>query len=350
MESIALGENLLIILSSLGLFKFLILQMFQSSHIITGEYMKRRDFIKTGIISTIAFPPLLNSLGSQAEKSVKANKLIEEGYQPLFDGKTLNGWHASHRFPTPLYPGGPEPDKNSDWFKNANKSKGRYIVENGELIGGQDPPGSGLGGYLVSDEKYGDFELLIDVKPDWPIDTGILVRTKETGSPGFQILVDHRKSGGIGGFYGNGLGGFHALPYNFDAKYDKDGNAIGLIPEKPETTLEPVTEVKRKMLAYAAPVEEFLNTWKWADWNTFKIRCEGKYPYLTTWINGVKICELDTEKIIFPNYNKDDIYNFLGREGHISLEIHDNDPALGKNRWWPGAVCRWRNIYLKKLT
>jgi len=104
------------------------------------------------------------------------------------------------------------------------------------------------------------------------------------------------------------------------------------------------------MLAYAAPVEDFLKAWKWADWNTFKIRCEGKYPYLTTWINGVKICELDSEKINYPNYNKDDISNMLGREGHITLEIHDNDPMLGKDRCWPGAVCRWRNIFIKKLS
>ena len=29
---------------------------------------------------------------------------------------------------------------------------------------------------------------------------------------GFHVLVDHRKSGSIGGFYGNGIGGFHAVP------------------------------------------------------------------------------------------------------------------------------------------
>jgi len=114
--------------------------------------VKRRDFIKTGLLTTIALPPLLSSLGCSEEKSSRENELLAKGYQKLFDGKTLNGWHSSHRFPTPLYPGGPEPDKNSDWYINAIKSKGRYTVENGELVGGQDPPGSGLGGYLVSDE------------------------------------------------------------------------------------------------------------------------------------------------------------------------------------------------------
>ena len=311
--------------------------------------INRRDFLKKSATVSSLILPLGFTINNHTSIFSKDRKLPPEGYISLFDGKTLKGWHAEHRLPTAPYPGGPEPDKNSDWYRRALKSKGKYSVEDGAIIGGQDPPGSGLGGYLVSDDKFGDFELRIDVKPDWPIDTGILVRAASQGSPGFQILVDYRKSGGIGGFYGNGLAGFHALPYNFDAQYDTSGNVVGLIPETPSTTLEPLTEAKKKLLAYATPVEEFLATWKWADWNTFRIRCEGKYPYLTTWINDVKICELDTATIRHPNYDKEAVAESLGRKGHISLEVHDNDPGLGKDRWWPGAVCRWKNIYIKIL-
>lgn len=311
--------------------------------------MKRRDFIFDGI--TIA-PILLSGLPlMRGENLFKENQSApsENEFIPLFDGKTLNGWHTANRLPTPLFPGGNQPNKEGESYQNALKSKGKWTVEDNAIIGGQDPPGSGLGGYLVSDNSYYNFELNVDVKPDWPVDTGILVRAGVNGSPGIQVLLDHRKSGGIGGFYGNGLAGFHALPYNFDAKYDAEGKPIGLIPENPATTNEPVTEAKRKLLVYAAPIEDFLKTWKWADWNTFKIRCEGKLPYLTTWINGVKICELDTSIIVYPNYNKDAIADLLSQQGHISFEVHDNDPKMGKNRWWPGAVCRWKNILLKEI-
>ncbi|MFC2123519.1 DUF1080 domain-containing protein [Bacteroidota bacterium] len=316
---------------------------------MNNRIIKRRDFLKKSVAVGSCLLPLHYSINENRSSVACNHESPPEGFISLFDGKTLNGWHAEHRLPTPPFPGGPEPDKNSNWYKKALKSKGKYSVENGIIAGGQDPPGSGLGGYLVSDDEFGDFELLIDVKPDWPIDTGILVRALSQGSPGIQILIDHRKSGGIGGFYGNGLAGFHALPYNFDAQNDVNGNAIGLIQEKPSTTLEQLTDVKKKMLAYAAPVEEFLATWKWADWNTFKIRCEGKYPYLTTWINDVKICELDTGSIKHPNYDREAVARLLGRKGHISFEVHDNDPGLGKDRWWPGAVCRWKNIYVKIL-
>jgi hypothetical protein len=268
-------------------------------------------------------------------------------YQNLIQGDTLKGWHTSSRIPKPLYPGGPQPDPNKEGYQRALTSTGKWFVQNGVIIGGQDK--EGLGSYLVTDEKFGDFELLIDVKPDWPVDTGILLRAGTDGSPGYQVLLDYRKSGGIGGFYGNGLAGFHALPYHFDARYDADGKPVGLIAETPATTIEKITDAKIGLLNYAAPVEEFLKVWKWDDWNTFRIRCEGKHPYLTTWINGLKICELDTAKISWPHYDKEAIANFLGREGHLSLEVHDNDPGLGKNRWKPGAVTRWRNILIRNL-
>ncbi|MFT4689806.1 MAG: hypothetical protein ACKVHO_21125 [Verrucomicrobiia bacterium] len=33
---------------------------------------------------------------------------------------------------------------------------------------------------------------------------------------------------------------------------------------------------------------------KFGGGNNFKIRCIGKYPVITTWINGVKICQFNT--------------------------------------------------------
>jgi hypothetical protein len=82
------------------------------------------------------------------------------------------------------------------------------------------------------------------MKPDWPADTGVMVRRRPDSWEGFQVLVDHRKSGSIGGFYGNGTGGFHAVPFLLDATYDNEGRPIGLIVEDPTTTLEPMTPDK----------------------------------------------------------------------------------------------------------
>jgi hypothetical protein len=99
------------------------------------------------------------------------------GFRPLFDGSSLRGWTRKAR-------------------DLAHLSLGRWTVEDGVIIGGQDPPGSKLGSYLVTDEAFGDFELQIEARPDWRADTGILVRTIPQGNVGFQVLLDHRPHGG----------------------------------------------------------------------------------------------------------------------------------------------------------
>ncbi|MDR1306480.1 MAG: DUF1080 domain-containing protein [Treponema sp.] len=265
----------------------------------------------------------------------------------LFDGASLKGWHTAPRLPTARYPGGPEPDTGTEHYRTAASTGGAWSVIDGVVTGAQGI--KGYGGYLLTDEKFADFELSYDAKPDWPVDTGLLVRTTDRGTQGFQILLDHRKSGAIGGFYGNGISGFHAVSFNVDVRRNKDGGPEGLIIEKPETTLEPVTPAKRALLSYAIDPEEFLKTWKWNDWNSFQVRCVGEYPVLTTWINGVKAYELDTGKINWPDYDKAAIAKLLGRAGRISLEVHDNDPGMGEDRWAPGAVCRWKNIFIREL-
>ena len=267
--------------------------------------------------------------------------------QCLFDGKTLGGWHAVARIPTAQYPGGPEPDKTDPKYLAAEKTKGCWEVKDGVIVGTQEV--KGLGGYLLTNDTFSDFELFYEANPDWPVDTGLLVRTSALGSQGFQILLDHRKSGAIGGFYGNGIGGFHAISFNVDVEADSTGKAMGIKIEDPATTFEPVTKEKQALLSYAITPEEFLKIWHWNDWNEFKVRCEGEYPVLTSWINGVKAYEIDTEKISWPNYNKEAVRDLLGRSGHIALEIHDNDPGMGDGRWGPGKACRWRNIVINTL-
>lgn len=267
----------------------------------------------------------------------------------LFDGTTLAGWRAVPRLPVAPWPGGPEPDTTSKQYAAAAATTGSWSVEDGAIVGAQDPPGSGLGGYLITEERYGDFELSLQVRPDWPADTGVLLRATALGSQGFQVLVDHRRSGGIGGFYGNGIGGFHALAYGLDAARDAAGEPIGLVVDDPAATLEPVTPQKRGLLSYAAPAEDFLAAWRWAEWNELTVRCTGSYPVLTTWVNGLKVYEVDTGAISHPTYDREAVARLLGRTGHIALEVHDNDEAMGDDRWAPGAVVRWRDIRLRVL-
>ncbi|RXZ71825.1 3-keto-disaccharide hydrolase [Agromyces albus] len=277
-----------------------------------------------------------------------------EEWKSLFDGETLDGWCATPRTYGTVWPGGPRvvdvidaiPD---DYNDRAVEYPAVWTVEGGAIVGRQDAENPGWGGYLVSEEDFGDFELELEFRADWPADTGVMIRRLPESWEGLQVLVDHRKSGSIGGFFGNGIGSFHGVPFVIDVDRDIDGTPVGLIEEDPATTLEELLPEKRAMLHRAGSAEEFLAAWRWDDWNHLRIRCVGARPLVTTWVNDVFVAEADAATFEYPNYDPDTVWKLLGERGRIALEVHDNDAVFGDSRWAPGAACRWRNIRIREL-
>jgi hypothetical protein len=103
------------------------------------------------------------------------------------------------------------------------------------------------------------------------------------------------------------------------------------------------------MLTRSADLETFLATWRFGDWNEFRIRCVGGLPLVTVWINDLLVAEVDLGTLQAPNYAPDAVSELLTSRGHIALEVHDTDPMLGERRWGHGARCRWRNIRIREL-
>jgi hypothetical protein len=94
---------------------------------------------------------------------------------------------------------------------------------------------------------------------------------------------------------------------------------------------------------YSCTPEEWLKAWRVGDWNTGRIRCVGKYPQITTWVNSLKVCHWNGETCPLPEYNKEKVFGILGSEGSIGLQVH-------QGKGWPtGAKCRWRNLRIKRL-
>ena len=278
----------------------------------------------------------------------------EGKFRPLFDGKTLKGWRAIPRVAGNVWPGGPSVAEMRKARGVASpvepeKHPARWFVKDGVLIGEQEFPGAGYGGYLITEQTFGDFELVLEAKPDWPADTGVMLRRKMDDWTGFQVLIDHRESGSVGGFFGNGLASFMAVPFKFKALKDASGKQIGIQLDTPETSIEPVLPEQVKRLDYAAKPEDFLKAWKWGQWNEIRIRVVGAMPVITTWVNGVKIAQLNTATMQSPNYDAKAVLNFLGPRGHIALEVHDNDAVFKDARWGKGAQARYRKIRIKEL-
>ncbi|MCA9444068.1 MAG: DUF1080 domain-containing protein [Candidatus Omnitrophica bacterium] len=245
---------------------------------------------------------------------------VPKDFTSLFDGQSLAGWH-------PIGPG------------CMHGSGGKWTVEEGVLIGEQDPPGSGNGGLLVSDQSFGDFELLVDAKPDWGPDSGIFIRCGEEGS-GFQIYVDYHDGGNVGHLRGEMPGAFAMKPFQIFPTRDVAGKITGFTTQ-PDSRAEKWPE---GVYAYSCTPDEWLAAWRIDDWNTIRIRCVGAHPQITTWINGAKICTFNGETSPMPGYDKERVLKMLGRKGRIGLQVHG-----GLQAWPKGTVSRWRNISIKEL-
>jgi len=238
----------------------------------------------------------------------------EEGWITLFDGKTLDGWHKNPQ-------------------RIGHGTGGQWAVEDGTITGQQDPPGSGNGGILLTDRQFGDFELMLELKPDWGICSGLFLRSNDRGQC-FQMMVDYHDNGNVGHIYGEGLGGFNNRSFEIFGIYNDQKELVGL-KTKPNNAELPE--------AYSISGEEWVKAWKINDWNTARVRVVGNPPHITTWINGVKVSEFNGETYDGPRYDKAKIVETLGSKGSIAVQVH------GGKSWPAGAKCRWRNIRIKPL-
>jgi len=281
------------------------------------ENESRRQFLAGALGAGLGFcshTAVVRSAGAEAD---------EEGFVALFNGENLDGWHTNKQ-------------------KIVHGYGGSWKVERGAITGEQDPPGSGNGGILMTDQKYGDFELILELAPSWGIDSGVFLRTNSRGEC-FQVYVDYRDHGNIGWISTETPTGQKRMiirPFNIFAKLNDQGQPASFTtkPDEREIAWRP------DYLVYSATPEDWLSIWKIGKWNMLRVRCIGEYPRITTWINNAKIAEFDGAKCPQPNYDKDDMLRKLGPKGAIALQVH------GGNQLWPkGAKCRWRNIRIKRL-
>ena len=195
---------------------------------------------------------------------------IPGGFTPIFNHANLAGWHVS--------------------MTNHHGSTTEWRIIDGALTSRQKPAGNG--GILLSDDRYKDFEIYLEVKLDYGCDGGLFLRSNSNGQA-YQVMLDYLDGGGIGGVYGERL----------------DGVAT--------------TESKG-----------WQDAWRKDDWNELRVRIEGEAPRITVWLNGAKITEF-----------QDTANHAAGgaADGMIGLQVH------GGARWVEGGFHRYRNIAVKRL-
>lgn len=190
-------------------------------------------------------------------------------FRAIFNGADLNGWHISQT-------------------NHHGKTSG-WTVERTAITGTQDRPGHG--GVLLTDKKYKNFEVSLEINPDYGCDSGLFLRASEKGE-GYQVLLDYLDGGAVGGVYGEKLEG----------------------------------------------VKTFIPLWqewfKRGEWNHLRARIEGDVPRIQVWMNGIRITDwIDTANHLPGG----------ATEGMVAVQVH------GGNRWVPGGKHRFRNIAIREL-
>lgn len=208
---------------------------------------------------------------------------LPKGFQPLFNGKNLKGWHISET--------------------NHHGNTKAWKIENGIVSVTQDTPGNG--GILLTDKQYRNYELTLEVKPDFGCDGGVFLRSTEKGEA-YQVMLDYLEGGVMGGIYGERLPEAMA-----------EGNGKGMRMDR-----------------------EWMKYWKKDDWNLMRIRIEGEVPHIEVWINGQKTADW-TDSVNHAKTGSD--------MGMIALQAHRTDPKAKSQRWIPGGLHRYRNVGIREL-
>jgi hypothetical protein len=226
------------------------------------------------------------------------SQAAEDGFVSIFDGKTLEGWHVSA--------------KTGHSRASQHTSGGRWVVEEGALVGSQDVPGNG--GIIITDKKFTDFEVVLEMNNDFGPDSGLFLRSDEEGTA-FQAMIDYHARGNLMGLYGEGKLG--ARPSVRSFSFDGD-----------VTRIQPVTNA---FTALPVLPQSWPHFWRHGQWNELRARIVGNPPTITTWINGVKFMDW-TDPL--PKRHPD--------SGGIALQVHGGGD-------WTRHYVRYRNIRVKPL-
>ena len=206
---------------------------------------------------------------------------MPEGFVPLFNGKDLGGWHVSrtsHQGTTP-----------------------NVKVEDGSIVMRQEPYGQG--GVLLTEQRFRDFELYVEVKIDSFCNGGVFIRSTESGQA-YQIELAN--PGGTGSLFGE------AMPISTPAK-----------------------------------AENIREVWKADDWNALRIRMTGAVPTVTLWVNGKKMWEVTQPK---NDFTAQAVEGMIGLQSHWTALYQPVEGGFNMpGAWRPGAAHRFRNIGIKVL-
>jgi|GEM_PF-522016 len=256
-------------------------------------------------------------LAREAARKAAASKAA--GWKSLFNGSNLAGWHLQKE-------------------RGQHGTGGHWgVTDDGVLFGEQGPPGSGNGGFLLTDETFAEFELEVSLRPDWGPDSGIFLRTDEFGG-GWQVYVDHHDHGNVGHVR------LETKPYSVPFR---PWGFSRIDPAQP--ALEMAVDARTKnwpagVYEETCSQDEWLKIWKADDWNRLRIRCTGgELPVIETWVNDLKVCRFNAATTTHPQFKRERALEVVQPTGSIGLQVH------GGRNWKAGERVFWKDLRIRRL-
>ena len=154
---------------------------------------------------------------------------------------------------------------------------GQWLVHDHAIVGQQDPPGSGNGGLLLTDQKLANFELTVDMPHDWGPCSEIFFRCTEQGA-GFQMYVGYHDRGNVGHLRGEMPNSFAIMPFQLTGTMDGQGRLTGFTIQQDSRTAKWPTGVYQQ----TCTPRDWLKAWRLDTWNAARTRCQGVHPQITT--------------------------------------------------------------------
>jgi len=199
----------------------------------------------------------------------------EPGFVSLFDGKTLSGWKRHDGMP-PIHRGA------------------KWTVEDGALVGVQDPPGTG--GLLYLERNFTDYILRFQIGLTYPMDTGVFLRVGPTGLS-HQVCLDYRPGSDVGAIF---------IPFVGHKYVSRFSDGARLVDPH--------------------------------GWNDVEIRIEGEPARIRVWLNGRQLTDFQ---------HRPETTRGLPRRGGIAFQVHPD--VDGITAWGSGHAVRLRHIRIKEL-
>jgi hypothetical protein len=267
---------------------------------------------------------------SSASTDTVVSTVDADGYYSLFDG-TFKGWFHSCK------------------TSHSNGSNSGAIFRIGQADAKpaiySTQRGSNTGGLLMTKKKFVNYEIVMDIWPDFGNDGGIFNRTPANGRC-FQTVLDYLGGAAMGGTWGEG--GFPSRDYRPWA-FGGDEKSIS-IPGLGGGEISNWTTITSKLnpTSFGCPATgctqaDWNTLWDMDGWNQFKIQFYGGHSSTSGAVHMKAWFKKPSSTAWVPTIQDTTFKAELVPAGYIGIQVHGGGRFGGTKGTWYRNI-KWRPL------